>query len=82
MNKLLCFETYLVLKSNESVQVSILCEQSDAPAANVSLPVDSIHIWTVDLLNFASFTVLVNYVLIRQLQLAVRLQKLIYVIKK
>jgi hypothetical protein len=64
---------YRILESNESVQVSILRKQSDAPVPNVSLPVDSINIRRVDLLNFASFTVLVHDVLIRQLELAVTL---------
>jgi hypothetical protein len=70
---------YLILESNESVQVSILCKQSNAPASYVSLPVDSIYIRSVDLFNFASFTVLVHDVLIRQLQLAVTLYKIVLV---
>jgi hypothetical protein len=64
---------YRILESNESVQVSILRKQSNAPVPNVSLPVDSIYVGPIDLLNFASFTVLVHDVLIRQLQLAVTL---------
>jgi hypothetical protein len=67
---------YRILESNESVQVSILREQSNAPVPNVSLPVDSIYIGPADLLNFASFAVFVHDILIRQFQLAVTLWKM------